>query len=38
MNDNAPAPHIEYIDVRKTYDRSNWVVSDLDLHVQRGNS
>ena len=34
MDNNVP--HIEYIGVRKTYDRSNWVVRDLDLHVQRG--
>ena len=33
---NGDAPHIEYIGVRKRYDRSNWVVSDLDLSVQRG--
>ncbi len=36
MNDDSPLPHIEYIGVRKRYDRSNWVVSDLDLRVQRG--
>ena len=36
MNDDSPPPHIEYIGVRKRYDRSNWVVSDLDLRVQRG--
>ena len=34
MNDETP--HIEYIGVRKTYDRSNWVVEDLDLSVRRG--
>ncbi len=34
MNDDRP--HIEYIGVRKRYGRSNWVVSDLDLRVRRG--
>ena len=33
---NGNSPHVECIGVRKRYDRSNWVVSNLDLRVRQG--
>jgi len=33
---SASSPHVEFIDVRKTYDGETLVVKNLNLEIQRG--